>query len=78
MLLQDALILASEKSPDKDVLIYADKRISYRQLLASAGSVASWLLETEVKPGFRGALLTDDPFEYVASYFGILMAGGVG
>jgi acyl-CoA synthetase (AMP-forming)/AMP-acid ligase II len=77
MLLQNYLYSAAQKTPDKNVLIYGDNRISYQQLLAAAESMACWLDSLDLKPGFRGAVLSDDPFEYIACYFGILMAGGV-
>ncbi len=77
MLLQNYLEQAAAGTPDKNVLIYGDKRVTYGRLLAAARSIAGWLMQKGVQPGFRGALLTDDPFEYVASYFAILLAGGV-
>ncbi len=77
MLLQEYLYNAVRKTPDKEVLIYGDNRISYRQLTDSAESCAFWLDSLNLEPGFRGAVLTDDPFEYIAVYFGILIAGGV-
>ncbi len=77
MLLQDYLYRAVHKSPDKDVLIYGDNRISYQQLVSAAESVALWIHSLDLEPGFRGAVLTDDPFEYISCYFGILLAGGI-
>lgn len=77
MLLQKYLYNAVQNTPDKDVLIYGDNRVSYRRLLQAAQSCASWLGSLNLESGFRGAVLTDDPLEYVASYFGILIAGGV-
>ncbi|WP_456387822.1 class I adenylate-forming enzyme family protein [Desulfolithobacter sp.] len=77
MLLQNYLIRAARKYPDKEVLIHGDHRVTYERLRAAAMSVAGWLLAKDLEPGFRGGLLTDDPFEYLAGYFGILLAGGV-
>ncbi|HHD63636.1 MAG TPA: AMP-dependent synthetase [Desulfobulbaceae bacterium] len=77
MLLQEYLYRTVRKTPDKEVLIYGENHISYGQLAAAAESIAFWINSLELEPGFRGALLTDDPFEYIAGYFGILIAGGV-
>ena len=77
MLVQDYLHKAAEKKPDKVALIYGDNQVAYSQLLAAAQAIAAWLIEQDVAPGFRGGILSDDPFEYIAGYFGILMAGGV-
>ena len=77
MLLQNYLYRAVQKTPDKDVLIYGEKHISYGQLVSAAESIACRLDSLDLEPGFRGAVLSDDPYEYIACYFGILMAGGV-
>jgi acyl-CoA synthetase (AMP-forming)/AMP-acid ligase II len=39
--------------------------------------VANWLTACRYPPGFRGGILTEDPFEYVSLYFGIQQAGGI-
>ncbi len=77
MLIQDYLYRGAERTPEKEVLIYGRNRVSYRRLLAAASSVADWARTLDLPAGFRGAILTDDPLEYVASYFGVLIAGGV-
>ncbi len=77
MLVQDFLISSAGQFPDKSVLIYKDRDITYGQLLRAAYAVAAWLQELDLESGFRGALLTEDPYEYLAGYFGVLMAGGV-
>jgi acyl-CoA synthetase (AMP-forming)/AMP-acid ligase II len=77
MLLQNYLYQAAQSAPDKDVLIYGENRISYGQLISAAESIAQWIDSLDLEQGFRGALLTDDPLEYIAGYFGILIAGGV-
>lgn len=77
MLLQDYLYRAVNKTPDKDVLLYGENRITYRQLVSAGESIALWINSLGLEPGFRGGLFTDDPFEYIAGYFGILIAGGV-
>lgn len=77
MLVQDYLFASSARSPDKAALIFGKSEVSYGQLAQHALSVASWLSSLNVEPGFRGVILTDDPLEYMASYFGILTAGGI-
>lgn len=77
MLLQDYLYRAAQKTPDKDVLIYGENHISYGQLVSAAESIACWLDSLDLEPGFRGAVLSDDPYEYIVCYFALLMAGGV-
>ena len=77
MLLQDYLHKAAEKNPDKVALIYGDNQVTYSQLLSAAQAIGAWLIDRGVTPGFRGGVLSDDPYEYIAGYFGILIAGGV-
>ncbi len=76
MLVQDFLQTAADRTPDKDVLIYGRNRVSYSRLRKASLSVAAWIDDLGLEAGFRGALLTDEPFEYLAAYFGVLMAGG--
>jgi acyl-CoA synthetase (AMP-forming)/AMP-acid ligase II len=77
MLLQGYLQQAVEKNPDKDVLIYGSTRLSYAGLEQAAQALGAWLQSLGLQPGFRVIVLTDDPFEYIASYFGVLIGAGV-
>lgn len=77
MLLQDYLINAAGKFPDKEAIIQAGSRITYREIDNGANSIARWLVEEKLHYGDRVAILSDSPPEYVMAYFGILMAGGV-
>jgi acyl-CoA synthetase (AMP-forming)/AMP-acid ligase II len=77
MLVSDYLIASAEREPEKNALLYGSRSVTYIELLATSKKIASWLDEFHFEPGFRGAILSDDAFEYVTAYFGILMAGGV-
>jgi long-chain acyl-CoA synthetase len=77
MLLTDYLKAAVERAPEKAVLIHGNRTCSYNELYKASMGIAAGLQEFRLETGFRGALLNDDPFEYIASYFGILLAGGV-
>lgn len=77
LLVNDYLSSANELWPDKQALFCGSGTFTYGQLHAVCRGVASWLSELHLAPGFRGAILNDDPFEYITSYFGILSAGGV-
>lgn len=71
------LITAHERYSGITALYCGGKHYSYSELFNTATGIASWLLAHHLEPGFRGAILTDDPFEYITAYFGILLAGGV-
>ena len=77
MLLTDYLKAAAEQWSEKTVLIHGNKDFTYSDLDKAAMGVAAGLQKIGVEPGFRGALLIDDPYEYIVSYFGILLAGGI-
>lgn len=63
--------------PGKTALVHGDQRLSYGELLIRAERVCQWLLRQGLGKGDRVALLTDQPAEYIAGYFGVLAAGGI-
>ncbi len=77
MLVCEYLIRAAHQFPAKIALVRGEDRYTYTQLWHAANSVANWLTASHYPPGFRGAILTDDPFEYISLYFGIQQAGGI-
>ncbi len=77
MLVCDLLVKAAAQFPQKSVIIQGDRRYSYADLLQAARSKAQWLLASKYPKGFRGALFTDDAYEYISGYFAIQMAGGI-
>jgi len=76
MLIQDFLLNSVTRFPNKTALIHKGNHTTYTEILAAASSIAHWLSATGFHHEFRAAILTDDPFEYIATYFGILIAGG--
>jgi acyl-CoA synthetase (AMP-forming)/AMP-acid ligase II len=77
MLVPDLLITSSTRTPEAEALIAGSRRVSYGELHAAAVNVASSLVEAGLLPGERVAVLTDSPFDFIVSYFGTLLAGGV-
>jgi acyl-CoA synthetase (AMP-forming)/AMP-acid ligase II len=63
--------------PDKTALIHAKKRLSYAELAVRAGRISQWLLDKNLIPGDRVAILTEQADEYIAAYFAVLAAGGI-
>lgn len=77
MLVQDFLIHSCERNPHAEALVAGAGRFSYAELNRSAHALAHSLVEGGLRPGERVAALTDVPFDYIVSYFGTLLAGGV-
>ena len=66
-----------EKFPDKIAISQGDNQLSYRKLWEISCGVAHFLKQHGLKPGDRVSLLVDNSPEYVSTYYGVLMAGGV-
>ena len=77
MLVHQYLSRAARQTPDKDFIIQAKKRVSYGKIFQQSLAMAAWLHSNHFKPGFRAAILTDDPQEYVTAYFAIMQANGI-
>jgi acyl-CoA synthetase (AMP-forming)/AMP-acid ligase II len=77
MLVHNFLQNSAAKFGEKTVIVSAKSRLTYRELADQALLSASLLLNNGLKAGDRVAILTDNPFHYIASYFGVLQAGGV-
>ena len=76
----DPFLKAASLHPDHPAFNYFDqvwKELSYGQFLRIVQGIASHLIRSGVGPGSRIALLSENRFEWCASYLGILVAGGV-
>lgn len=72
------LLQASVKSfPEKEVLVHNDRRVSYSRLWQDVLKVAKFLREQRIASEDRVGILMENSPEYIASYYGILAAGGV-
>ncbi len=73
-----AMLRASAaRFPEKDALIFPDRKLSYEELLASARTWAKTFIAMGVKPGQNiGILLTTQP-DFVEVFYGIVMIGAV-
>ena len=63
--------------PEKIAFIQDAERVSYRELNDRANRLAGWLLAGGLARGDRVVLLLENSLQYVASYYGVLKAGGV-
>lgn len=77
MLVHDYLIRSASSFPDKAAIVHGKRRLSYSEILSRATGIAAWLRDSGLKKADRVAILNDEPSEYVSSYFGIMMAGGI-
>jgi long-chain acyl-CoA synthetase len=77
MLIHDYLFRAAEKFPEKEAIIFSNKRYTYKEVANLSLSISEWLRSQDLQPDFRAAILTDNPLDYVTTYFGILASDGI-
>lgn len=70
--LQDNVV----QRPDGEAVVHVDERVTYGTLWERVGRIAGYLRKQGIQSQDRVALLMDNSAAYVASYYGILGAGG--
>lgn len=76
-LLQDTLIMAVDRFPDRTALIIDNVRMSYREVMDYACRLAHALRACGVRRGDRVAIFMDNTWQCASSIYGVLLAGGV-
>ena len=61
---------------DKTAVIQGDVRVSYKSLWQKSSGLAHYLVENGLQRGDRVSILIENSPEYIASYYGVLLAGG--
>lgn len=69
------LVDSAAKWPHACALKSGSVELTYEALVLRAGAIASWLRSVGIRPGDRVALLAEASDDYVAVYYGTLMAG---
>ncbi len=75
--LTENLLESAARWPHACAIQQGDSRVDYATLTRQAQAVAAWLLSVGVRRGDRVALLFEASADYVAAYYGTLLAGGV-
>ena len=68
---------AAAQFPDREALVFRDRRITYREMDEEANRVANGLMATGIGQGDHVALVCPNVPEFVSCYFGILKVGAV-
>lgn len=66
----------AEKTPDHTAVVFADDKITYRELNERANHLASILREKGVGPDIVAGIITERSIEMIVGIMGILKAGG--
>lgn len=67
----------ARKHPDKEAIVFKQKRLSYRGMDEFSNQFAHVLVKLGIKKGDRIAMMMRNSERFVAVYFGILKAGAV-
>lgn len=65
------------KCPDAEAIVHHDRRVRYSELWDGVSAFAWYLRAQGFRTGDRVAVLLENSPEYVISYYGTLLAGGV-
>jgi long-chain acyl-CoA synthetase len=76
-LLGEALVISSQKHPEKTAAIYNGQEFSYQTLKECAENLAYHLVNSGVKKGDRIAIYMNNSWHCIVSIYGITLAGGV-
>ncbi len=68
---------SAEVFPDKDAVIYGDRRLSYREFADQTTRVANALRASGIEPGDRVAYLLPNVPEMLVAHFAVPLAGAV-
>ncbi|MBA2444120.1 MAG: long-chain fatty acid--CoA ligase [Nocardioidaceae bacterium] len=68
---------SARQVPDRDAIVFGDKRFTYAQVDSMANQVANLLVSRNVRPGDKVALSCPNLPYFPAIYYGILKAGAV-
>jgi len=68
---------AAEKYPDKQAVWYKNEWMTYAEIETLSNKMANYLKEIRISKGDRVAILYENSFNYVISYFAVLKIGAV-
>jgi acyl-CoA synthetase (AMP-forming)/AMP-acid ligase II len=77
MLINEFLEKSARKFPDKNAVGYKQRWMTYSELEKNANSLANFLIDRGIKRSDRIAILLENSFDYVISYYGVLKTGAI-
>ena len=77
MQINEFLENSAQNYPDTQAVWYKDRWMTYAEINTLANKMANYLKEVGISRGDRVAILYENSFDYVISYFAVLKAGGI-
>jgi len=68
---------AAQKHPNKVAVLRRDQEMTYAEIEVSANKTANYLKEVDIRRGDRVAILYENSFDYIVSYFAVLKIGAI-
>lgn len=75
--LVDNLLCSADRYPQRCAIKDGARDVSYQDLVNDAASIAAQLRSEGISKGDRVAVILPNNSEFVAAYYGVLMAGGI-
>jgi long-chain acyl-CoA synthetase len=75
--IQDSLLTAAARHPEKEAVIVDGQAMSYDDLVRGVAAVALYLERAGAKPGDRIAFESDNKLSFIQTFFGVVSVGGV-
>lgn len=66
-----------ERSPDKTYIRYLGEEVTFKKMRMEAERTAAYLLDRGIKVGTRITVVLDNRPEFIYSFFGVMIAGGI-
>ena len=73
----DIFKTGKEQYPEKTAIIMGEDTRTYGQIFDNAKRIAGFVLEKEIKPQDKVAVISQNHVDYIETVLGIIMAGGV-
>ena len=74
----DIFKTGKEQYPEKTAIIMGEDTRTYGQIFDNAKRIAGFVLEKEIKPQDKVAVISQNHVDYIETVLGIIMAGGWG
>jgi len=77
MQINEFLENAAQKYPDKVAVLHQDQEMTYAEIEVRSNKIANYLKEVNICRGNRVAILYENSFDYIISYFAVLKIGAI-
>jgi fatty-acyl-CoA synthase len=75
--LGDIPLRSAARNPDKEAIVWQDKRVTYRELNENACRCANSFLEMGIKKGDRVSFMTHNAMQYIYAWLGLAKIGAI-